>query len=300
MRTALSFVVGSVLALAAPSAFAQGDSQGGTGDASGTAGGSVEAGGSAGLPAPTVAPPAAPAPAPAAATVTTPAADPDAKADDGITDHERVVGKFGVGYLGLTQLPIGTGAPANVGRAVVDAPVIGVRYWLMEKLGLDIGLGFSFFSSGREVEQNNTTTSVDGPAVFGLALHGGVPLVFAHAKHYKFLLIPEFNVGFASRTEKQTGNPAPPDISRSGFRLDVGARVGSEIHFGFIGVPQLALQATVGLGFRRLVWKNSQDAGPGVPTPQSSSDGETALGTTVQSDPWALFVNNISAIYYFP
>ena len=44
-------------------------------------------------------------------------------------------------------------------------------------------------------------------------------------------------------------------------------------------------------------------AGPapaGPATPISSSVQSNGLSTSVQSDPWALFVNNISALYYFP
>lgn len=227
----------------------------------------------------------------------------DVKEDDGVTDHEKVVGKFGVGYMGLTQLPIGGGGAGAVTTTTIDAPVIGVRYWMMEKLGIDIGLGFAFFGGSRETETNNTTVTVDAPAAWGLAIHGGVPLVFAHAKHYKFLIIPEINLGITHRTEKSNANPAPPDITHSGFRMDLGGRIGSEIHFGFIGVPQLSLQATVGLAFTHLAWKNSQDSGPapaGPATPISSSVQSNGLSTSVQSDPWALFVNNISALYYFP
>jgi hypothetical protein len=96
------------------------------------------------------------------------------------------------------------------------------------------------------------------------------------------------------------GTPTPPDIHHSGFRFDGGARIGTEIQFGFIGVPELALQASVGLRFIHQNWNASQDAGPGVINPSSASQSANELGTTVQSDPWALFVNNISAIYYFP
>src|SRR5687767_7076406 len=121
-------------------------------------------------------------------TTTTPAASTGAKADDGVTDHEKVVGHLGVGYLGLTQIPIGSGGGAGGlgGRATLDAPVIGVRYWLSEKMGLDLGLGFTMFSSSQDVVQNNVTTTVDGPAAVGIAVHGGVPLAFAYGKHYKF------------------------------------------------------------------------------------------------------------------
>lgn len=237
-------------------------------------------------------------------TTTTPAAAAPAKVDDGVTDHEKVVGHLGVGYLGLTQLPIGsaggTGAGANfAGRATLDAPVIGIRYWLSEKMGIDAGLGFTMFSSSTDAVNGATTTTVDGPAAFGVAVHGGVPLAFAYAKHYKFLLIPEVNVGVTRRGEKQTGNPAPPDINRSGLRVDAGARVGAEIQFGFIGIPELALQASVGLNFRYQNWKSQQDAANNVGE-VSVSQSQTSFGTTVQSDPWALFVNNISALYYFP
>jgi hypothetical protein len=237
-----------------------------------------------------------------ATTTTTAVAEPA----PGNSDHDLVVGHLGVGYLGLTQLPIGSGGGTGgggvgnfTGRATLDAPVIGVRYWLSEKMGIDAGLGFTMFSSSTEAQSGATTQTVEGPAAFGVALHGGVPLAFAYAKHYKFLLIPEVNFGITRRGEKQTGTPAPPDINRSGLRIDAGARVGTEIQFGFIGIPELALQATVGLNFRYQNWKSQQDAGQGN-AEVSVSQTQTSFGTTVQSDPWALFVNNISALYYFP
>jgi hypothetical protein len=294
MRTALSFAVGLTLTLAASSAFAQED-----GTVSGT--GTVEVSGEESLPPPP--PPVVTEPAAPAAPVVVPAAVAP-EADDGLTDHERVVGKFAVGYLGLTSLPIGDGGVTAVTQGSLSTPVIGVRYWFAEAIGLDLGLGFALGTGSRQVEQNNVTTTIDLPAAMGFALHAGVPIAFAHAKHYKFLVIPELNVGLTTRTVRAQGippgAPVPPDVHHSGFRLDVGGRIGSEVHFGFIGVPQLSLQATVGLAFNHLAWRNSQDAGPGVASPQASSVTATGIGTTVQSDPWALFVNNISALYYFP
>jgi hypothetical protein len=274
-------------------------------------------------PPPTEPPPPPPAtttelpPAKPAATVsgstTTPAAKADDKKDDGITDHEKVVGKLGVMYFGVTEQPIGLGPNTNitatsggaVGRGNVQTPVIGVRYWLRERLGLDLGLGFNFFSSATSAKANNVETTVDGPAVMAFMVHGGVPLAFAYGKHYKFLLVPELNVGYATQTAAAQGVPpgAQPisDLHLSGFRLDVGARIGTEIQFGFIGIPELALQASVGLNFRHRIWSASQGASPpATPADLSASDHQTDLGTTVQSDPWALFVNNVSAIYYFP
>ncbi len=274
-RTALSVSVGLAFALAAPAALAQ--------DTTGTGEGT--------LPPPKV-----------TAQVQTPVATaakpaPAAAAEDAVSDHEKVVGHIGVGYLGFTRLPLagGNGIPDHV-----DAPVVGIRYWLAEKIGLDLGIGFGLTSGSTESVNGGNSQTVDAPSVFGATVHGGVPLVFAHEKHYKFLLVPELNVGFAKATFTPNvgpGQPAQPDISHSGFHLDVGARIGAEIHFGFIGVPALALQASVGAFVRRDTVKVSSEPNGGT---QSVSKGQTSFGTSVQSDPWALFANNISAIYYLP
>ena len=225
--------------------------------------------------------------------------------DDGTTDHEKVVGHFGVGYFGVTAQPIGVSGAASAvtgfSRGTVQVPVIGARYWLSERIGIDGGVGLNFFSSSTAQEANGKEVTVDGPAVIAFALHAGVPIAFAYGKHYKFLAIPELNFGYATQTEEQQNVVAPatkaPDVHRTGLRFDVGARIGTEIQFGFIGIPELALQASVGLNFRRRVWHASQET---TPNDTSMSQGQTDFGTTVQSDPWAIFTNNISALYYFP
>ncbi len=217
------------------------------------------------------------------------------KIDDNTSDHDRFIGRFAVGYFGVSQLPIAAGAPAQGGsvtQANVSAPIVGVRYWLNRQIGIDGGLGFGLSSGSFETVNGGTTTTTEKPSAFGLALHGGVPIALAHGKHYTFLAIPELNIGFASGTIKGAGNPAPPDQDLSGFRFDIGGRVGAEIHFGFIGLPELSLEGSVGLAFHRIAYKWKQDN-------NSASNGTTTFGTNVQSDPWALFVNNISAFYYF-
>jgi hypothetical protein len=272
--------VGLAFALAAPAALAQ--------DTTGTAAGTGTAEGT--LPPPKVT-------TQVQTTTTTTPAKAATPAEDEVSDHEKVVGHVGVGYLGLTTLPL---APGNGIPATVSAPVVGVRYWLAEKVGLDLGVGFGLTSGSTETVNGGNSQTRDAPSVFGLAVHGGVPLVFAHQKHYKFLLVPELNVGFAKATftpNVPPGAPAQPDENHSGFHLDVGARIGAEIHFGFIGIPSLALQATVGAYIRRDQIKTSSEPNGGT---ISSSTGVTSFGTSVQSDPWALFANNISAIYYLP
>ena len=118
-----------------------------------------------------------------------------------------------------------------------------------------------------------------------MAIHGGLPIALATSKHMTFELIPEATIGFA-------GNSAANNLSYSGFRLDLGARIGGEIQFGFIGIPQLALQASVGLYLEHDSW--------GYSTPgNSGSASSTTFATSVQSDPWGIFTDNVSALYYF-
>jgi len=199
-----------------------------------------------------------------------PAAFAQDKADNG-NDHDQMVGHFAVGYFGISNLPVGSagtgGGGGGVTQGSIAAPVIGARYWFQSKLGLDAGIGFSDSSAG-----------------WGVAAHGGLPIALSTSKHFTFELIPEATVGFA-------GNSAN-NITYSGFRLDLGARIGGEIQFGFIGIPQLALQATVGVYLEHDSYSFSTAAASG-------SGSNTTFTTSVGADPWGIFTDNISALYYF-
>lgn len=231
-------------------------------------------------------------------TVTKPAEStaPKATAEaEGASDHEAVVGRFAVGYFGASQVPIAgglTGAPSTI-----TAPFVGIRYWISDRLGLDLALGFRTQSGSTEAITGNTTTTTELPGVLALGVKAGVPLALAYGKHYTFTLIPEILLAGATRTVVGQGNPPPADISLTGSRIELGARAGAEIQFGFIGVPQLALQGSIGLNVARIATKASQDQPSGGTN--SLANDNIEFGTTVQSDPWALFTNNISALYYF-
>ena len=177
--------------------------------------------------------PAGTPPAPAQTGMTLPGATPDPAAD--AADHASVVRHFGIGYMGRRSIGIDFTA-ANV-PVTVDAPVIGMRYWLDPMIGIDAGLGLLF--SGGSVTAGNVSTDTQGYTVF--MLHGGVPLALAGSKHFSFQIAPELNLGFASSKRGGTGD----DLS--GIHFDIGARAGTEIQFGFIGIPELSLQAGVGL-----------------------------------------------------
>jgi hypothetical protein len=234
-------------------------------------------------------------PEPVAATTTTTTTEtttviPNRYVD---TDHGSVVGHFGVGFFGVLAVPVGgldqDGDPDN--GATVSAPTIGIRYWLQDALAIEAALGIGIQSGGTTIETGNATTHANGPSVFALALHGGLPLVFAASKHFAFEVIPELNIGFSTGgIDDET--MANQDRDLSGFLFEIGGRVGAEIQFGFIDIPQLALQATVGLHLR--YEGRGQSVGD-----EDISNSQFRFGTTVQDEPWEIFGGNISAIYYF-
>jgi hypothetical protein len=119
-----------------------------------------------------------------------------------------------------------------------------------------------------------------------------VPLALATAGHFTFEVIPEMNLGFGGSSQNQPA-PATGDITGHGFHFDIGARAGAEIQFGFIGIPNLSLQGTVGLA---VAVENTSVNTTGAPDVKRSS---TAFGTSVQDSPWNIFTSNVAALYYF-
>lgn len=145
-----------------------------------------------------------------------------------------------------------------------------------------------------------TTVSTSGPKPAAFVVHAGVPLALASAKHFTFEVIPEVNFGYAQETaDAAVGlNGIANATKQTGVHLDVGARAGAEIHFGFMGLPQLSLQGSVGLRFD--YDKLGQDVAPPAPAPGvHTSTSIWGLGTTVYDNPWNIFVSNVSALYYF-
>jgi hypothetical protein len=204
----------------------------------------------------------------------------------GPTDHSRFVGDFAIGFLGVQSIAIATDGVGGV--AQVNAPVIGGRYWLDEGMGIDAGLGFAFASASSTAEAGDVSTDTDNPQPLAFILHGGVPFALADSQYFVFELIPELNIGFAGNTINDG------DLKLRGFRLDIGARAGAEVHFGFIDIPQLSLQAGIGVN---LAYQSTSATNEDADT--SFSQSSTVFGTTVGNDPWDIFTSSISALYYF-
>lgn len=248
--------------------------------------------------------------------VSLPGAAP-AAATAGGSDHDQMVGRLAVGYFGVSQLGAGAavgggpGGPASGASPYAftgSAPIVGVRYWLDPMIGIDVGLGVGILGGGESVEEGDPATPEverDRDSFLGLGLHAGVPLSLASSGHFSFQVIPEMNVLYASVGTDTNGADDPAtapvegegDQSHTGLHFDIGARAGAEIHFGFMGIPQLALQGSIGLMFA--LDSGSTTNSSAAPNDAEFSSSRTSFGTTVGSNPWAIFTNNIAALYYF-
>jgi hypothetical protein len=254
----------------------------------GTAGGGVQAGANVqvGGNAAAAAPAADPAAQPAQAGMgLPPAAAPPPP--PGNSDHDAVVEHIAIGYMGRASMPVG-----DLGEQ--DAPVVGVRYWIDPTVGLDLGLGLWLGGTTHDTTPPApaATTTVSGPNPSIFILHGGVPLALASAKHFVFEVIPELNFGYGRVSVDPSGT------RDTGVHLDLGARAGAEIHFGFMGLPQLSLLGTVGLRFNydKLT---SRVVVPATGAATEDSWGIWSLRTTMGDSPWNIFISNVGAFYYF-
>lgn len=205
-------------------------------------------------------------------------------------DHMRAVGRVAVGYMGLTTVPVASfDSAGTAGVGTVSAPALGIRYWLSELVGLDVGLGLGYV--GGNVQSGGLTFPT--PDAFAMAIHAGAPIALFHAEHYKLLVIPEINFAFATGT--WYGADPSNDQSRSGLLFQIGGRIGTELHFGFWGIPQLSVQASVGIYF--------DYTSVGFGTSAAGTPAVTAnlisFATTVQGDPWDAVLGALTALYYF-
>lgn len=202
------------------------------------------------------------------------------------TDHENVVNRIGVGYLGSFSIP-----------SVATTPIVGARYWLTEGLGVQAGLGVSagrsnFVSEQPDSDSNNTD-------FFATTVHAAAPFVLFYDEHYKFLFIPELNIGFGLNESEGQREVFNDDFENSVFAIGLAAKVGAEIHFGFIGLPMLSIQGTVGVNTTFSTRKETRFTDASGQSEFSRRTRSFSFGTTQFSDVLDFFSSNVAAIYYF-
>lgn len=240
--------------------------------------------------------------APPAAVTTTGGSITDTS---GPTDHSVVVGHLGLRYFGSADMPAlsFTGGMATQGGTQA-INTIGGRYWLNNNLGLEagIGIGFSSGSNTRTVQSGGNTMqqSSDNPNFFGLGLQVGLPIMVAEAKHLAIHVDPYLYFRYGTSGITTGSGTATTDNTLSAVQFGLGANAVAELQFGFIGLPQLGLQAQFGFGlsynsnsFKSVVLSTND-------TTTSSASG-FGIGTTVGPHYGVaeIVTGTISVIWYF-
>lgn len=245
----------------------------------------------------------------------------------GPTDHSVVVGRLGLRYFGTVTVPVlggaaggvpnfdGTQGFADVNRLATGGMTmtgsaqlhtVGLRYWLNNSLGLEGGISFGIGSGSTSTTvpnppMGNATTPSDQPNFFGIGLHAGVPIMLAESKHLSINLSPYVAFQYASSAIQRSPNATTTvDLSASSFLFSLGANLGAELQFGFIGIPQLALQAQFGLSMRYATATVRSVTLPGN-LENSNTQSGFGIATTVGPNYGLADIigGSISAVYYF-
>lgn len=224
-------------------------------------------------------------------------------------DQSQWVGRVGVGFYGLHHIPLpqahttlldasDPNSPFQLGvddiARTTTAPAIGLRYWFSRDLGLDVAIGFWTESGTDKSTDPNGTRENDLESKTAFLLHGGLPIVLGGGKHVSVQLTPQVNLGIASGkwSPAATGGNLPPSVEESGVVFQMGSRIGAEVFFGFIGMPELSLDASLGLYLQ--TQKGKISAGN-----TEASRSSTSIGTHQFNSPWDFFTSSLAARYYF-
>ena len=241
--------------------------------------------------------------------------EPAKSADQaGPSEHEELSGHFGLGYLGARFVPAATlGAGKTViinsqGDAVLDigvdevtVPMFGVRYWFGKRVGLDLGLGFNVASGSvsREIPNPdptlNRSTDDSAPSTKAFVGHLALPISVYSIKYLNVLLLPELDVGFSGSTYSNfelSTNGEGLDLKLGGLLVGAGARVGAELSWGFLGLPQVSLQAAFGL---RVEYRRQT----GTIGDAKEVVSGTEFGTSWYDGPWDTLAGSLGVFYYF-
>ncbi len=214
----------------------------------------------------------------------------------GDSDHAAVVGRVGVGLLGMAEVPVGGGGYLNAGAALT-APVLGARFWFTERFGAEAGLGFMF--TGGTVKQTGAGDA-DNDSARAFAFHLGAPISLKSGTHYNLIAVPYMGLGFSSSTITGATGPNADDVFGKGFVFEGGLKGGVEVQLGSIGLEGLALQITGGMRLRYETTSTDVPPPINVPAPKTVIEtSRTVFATSPGSSLGSAVAGTIAAIYYF-
>lgn len=212
---------------------------------------------------------------------------------------ERMKGKLGVGFFGTTSLSFVdvSGAAGAVNMAI---PLLGARFWTplsfgpVKRLGVDLAGGVWVLQTGFDATGTTAMPAIE-TTQRGLAVHVAVPFVFGGGEHAMVYLSPEFRHAALDLVPNYPeGTPLQNRAERipGATATDLGLRAGAEFFFGFIGLPNLSVEASVLVGMR---WRESRQYPGGF----LFATRAFSVNTSLINSPWEIFTSSVFAKYYF-
>ncbi len=213
----------------------------------------------------------------------------------GTSDHQFVVKKLGVGFMGIQSVMALDPRDPNNSR-VYSAPTIGARYWFDSMLGVEAGLGLNLNGGSNKIDKSlGDHDSFTGTAI---AFRVGVPLSLYDSEHYSFQVIPDFHFSYGKLSEKH--DDLDPAITRdfATTTWGLGFSAGAEIYFGFMNIPELSVQAGVGFNFSKASSSTGIDPQTDPVEALPTADYHE-FSTNLEGEPWDIFTGSLRALYYF-
>lgn len=162
---------------------------------------------------------------------------------------------------------IGVGGNTTTSQFGLNLPV---KYYVAKNVGIQANIGLVFNGEKSDFGNGNVTNNTSGLQL-GLGIVKPVILI-AFLKGGRFVLTPQIQTNFLTGEKKRT---TPNTVTKNDVQgFQVGAWLGAEWFTKSIGVPQLALQAVVGLvGFNQSDVGGSESENTWVFSPSSQQAG---------------------------
>jgi hypothetical protein len=198
----------------------------------------------------------------------------------GGTDHDSVVGAWGIEARTVTSVQRTLGQEAGCDPCLVDLNALSVRRWVSPSYAWSLGLALG--AGGGSSRMNGDTKSWDTYMGVGPTL--GVNFLLANWKHLAVSMAPQLDLLFflpSSRGSKK-------------FIVNLRGLVEGELHLGMIGLPAASVSLASGLELNFLY--ATKDGKPN-PAPNATAL-KWALGVTGPRSLWDL-VTRLQLRYYF-
>jgi hypothetical protein len=185
--------------------------------------------------APDLTPAAAPVPAASGATPASSAPVGPATSLGTTTDHDSVVGRWGIEVRRVAALPRSARGRACGGAPCpVDLNSFGVRRWSSHRYSWNAGLAVA--AGGGSVREGGTTRTYD--TYFGIGPTLGASFLLANWQHLAVSAGPQLDFAFF----------LPSASGSKTILLNGRAQVEAELHLGFMGLPAASVGVLTGLG----------------------------------------------------